>query len=178
MSIISRHWKDIVTNQKYYLVYEKINLDNTDDPLNGIYMFYSDVKHVDTDDVQREKNTIKIPNTTHPISKINIGVFKENIGIIWASYLPDGGFRISLSKSFFGGQFLTCPDYIDEVDAVDVSDIHVTVLETTMITHYTVKKYYNGKIVETGNKALHHGSPTPNPLLKPVPNLMPVSNKL
>lgn len=177
MTIVARHWKDIVVNDKYYLAYEKINLDNINDPINGIYLFYSDAKNIDTDDVGKDSNTIKIPNTIHPISMLKVGAFKENMGIIWASHLQEGGFRISLSKSFFGGQFLTCTDHVDEVDALEVSDINITVLENTMITHYTVKKNYNGKIVETGNKALHHGSPTPNPMIKSIHNLMPVSNQ-
>ena len=110
LTILSRFWKSKHNNEKYYLVYEKINLDEPTDPINGIYLFSSDARNVDTDNIGKELYTIKIHDTSAPISNLEIDVHKSTIGIVWAASLPTGGFRISLSKSFFDGPFITCSE--------------------------------------------------------------------
>ncbi len=173
MTIISRFWKSKHNNEKYYLVYEKTNLDDHEDPINGIYLFSSDFGNVDTDNIGNEPYTIKIHNTSNLISNLEIDVHKSTVGIVWAEQLPAGGFRISLSKSFFDGPFITCSDHVDETEAIEISELKVDALEKTIITLYTAKKNYYGKEIMMGNQAAHHAPPPPNPILKPTLNPLP-----
>ena len=175
MTIISRHWKSKQNDKKYFLAYEKLNLDNPTDSINGIYLFTSDINNVDTDNIGKEPFTIKIPHTVHPVSKLELDVHKSTVGIVWASQLKEGGFRISLSKSFDETAFVTCSDHIDDFDAVEISELNVTALENTIITSYTAKKTYNGQLIEIGYQTSHHPRPVPNPPVN-VPTSVPNSN--
>jgi hypothetical protein len=174
LTIISRYWKAKHNGSKYFLVYEKYNLNDSKDAINGLYLFSSDINNVDTDNIGNEKYTTKIPNTLHPISKLEMDIFKSTVGIIWAVPIQSGGYRISLSKSFFETPFITCPDYIEEKDAIEINTLSVQALNNTIITFYTVKKQYNGMEVLTGSHAAHHAQPPPNPSLKP--NMDPLLN--
>jgi hypothetical protein len=176
LTIISRFWKSKHNNEKYYLVYEKINLNEPTDPINGIYLFSSEARNVDTDNIGKDSCTIKIQDTSTPISNLEIDVHKSTIGIVWAAPLPTGGFRISLSKSFFDGPFITCSDHIDDTEAMEISDLRVDALERTIITFYTAKKNYQGKEIMVGTQAAHHAQPPPNPPLRP--GLSPLPTKI
>lgn len=173
LTIISRFWKSKHNNEKYYLVYEKTNLDDPTDPINGIYLFSCDVRNVDTDNIGKDLYTIKIHDSSTPVSRIEIDVHKSTVGIVWAVPLPTGGFRIYLSKSFFDGPFITCSDHIDDAEAMEISDLKVDALERTIITFYTAKKNYQGKEIMVGTQAAHHAQPPPNPLLRPGLNPPP-----
>jgi hypothetical protein len=163
LSIISRYWGSGQNNEKYYLIYEKINMNDFNDQLNGIYVFSSDKNTLDTDDFEKNQFTLKIPNTTHPISKLDFDVNGKTLGIVWASPLREGGFRITLSKSFFDTPFVTCTDYVDEKDALEVIDLKVDSLKNTIVTYYNVRKRIEGKEIIIGDRVIHHAPPTLNP---------------
>ena len=117
LTITSRYWRSRHSNTKYYLAYEKVNLDDSSDPENGIYLFHSDIDKVNTNDCGNESHTIKIPNTSHPVSNLEMDVYGDTIGITWAYPLESGGYRITLSKSFSDLNFVTCPDNVNVPDA-------------------------------------------------------------
>lgn len=160
LTITSRYWRSRHSNTKYYLAYEKINLDNYSDPSNGIYLFSSDINNVNTDDCGKESHTIKIPNTSHPISNLQMDVYDDTIGITWASPLESGGYRITLSKSFSNLRFVTCPDHVDVPDATEIVELDVTALPKTIITCYTAKyKEDGGEYVLRSEPPIPHHDP-------------------
>lgn len=138
-------------------------MNDINDNINGIYVFSSDKNTLDTEDFEKDQFTLKIPNTSHPISKLDFDVNDKTLGIVWASPLQGGGFRITLSKSFFDTPFVTCTDYVDEKDALEIVDLKVDSLKNTIVTYYNVRKYVQGKETIVGDRVMHHAQPTLNP---------------
>lgn len=162
LTITSRFWRSKHSDTKYYLAFEKINLDDNNDPINGIYLFTADINSVDTNHCGKDYRTIKIPNTSHPITNLQMDVYGDTIGITWASPLESGGYRITLSKSFSNQSFVTCPDHIDLPDATEITELDVTALPKTIITLYTAKyKKDGGEYVLRSEAPIPHHEPDP-----------------
>ncbi len=158
LTYTQRYWCSKHSNTTYYLAYEKINLEDSDDPGNGIYLFTSDINTVNTNNCGKESHTVKVPNTSHPISNLQMDVYDNTVGITWASPLESGGFRLSLSKSFSNEPFVTCPDHVDVPDATEIMELVVTALPKTIITCYTAKYMRDGIEYDRGGEepVLHH----------------------
>jgi hypothetical protein len=162
LTYTQRYWCSKHSNTTYYLAYEKINLEDFSDPGNGIYLFRSDITKVDTRNCGNESHTVKIPNTSHPVSKLQMDVYEDTVGITWVSPLESGGYRLSLSKSFSKKPFLTCPDHVDVPDATEIVELVVTALPNTIVTCYTAKYVKDGvEYAMGGEEPLLHHEPEP-----------------
>lgn len=131
MAITSRFCQSKQVGNKFVMVYEEFNPLRPSDSDAGIYVYTSTPEGVNLEDVEARKNTVKIPNTNHPVTNLGLQINDEIVAVAWSTKLNDrNGYRIGLSETKpNSNQFETCENPVDLPNAVSLDEIKIDILK-------------------------------------------------